>query len=578
MTTQRSVIAAVTAVASAWTVWPVHARSQPGSATVWISSPAAALPAAFSNGTSSEPAISADGTVVAFTSASPSQTGLAPGRSSQVFVHDSKRPAGDQIELVSVGVDAQAVNNTSSSQPSVSCDGRFVAFTSDAALDPDDRDNGEADIYVRDRATGRTELASVALPGDVTAPAISADGRYVAMVAARTVQTRLPFAQVYVYDRVEQVMKLVSHPSDGPEGGDGDSLAPAISLDGGVVAFLSAANLDRSPEERGPPASRVFVWRRSDDTVSAVSVSVSGGRPDASCGPPAISQGGKLIAYACLAGNLVPGDANQAGDVFVTDWTARSTSVASATNGQRQANGDSCLPLGPGRCDARVAISPEGRFVAFASAATNLLDAEPALGGLALAQSPEGRRDTNAATDVFVRDFTNRSTSRASVLDDGSQVVDGDSTAPAVAYGARRIAFVSTSPALTGGACHPQTCAPNTFVRSDPAICLPCQSGACPAPPVVPSLSVRAEFVPAGRATTAVGIGFPPSVPVEVTVGGLTSPVTSDGTGSFEAPVLVPHGTMAGSEVVRARSRTRAAKASIFVVRRPQQPPFPSLS
>lgn len=564
---------------SAGTVGPVSAGSQTDRATVWISSPDAALPAAFSGGSSSEPAISADGTVVAFTSAPPTQTGVAPGPSSQVFVHDRKRPAGSQIELVSVGADGQAMDSTSSFQPSVSCDGRFVAFTSNAALDPDDRDGGEADVYVRDRVTGTTELASASLSGGVAAPSISADGRFVAMVAARALQTRLPFSQVYVYDRVEQVVKLVSHPSGAAEGGDGDSLAPAISLDGGVVAFLSVANLDGAPAEEGPPKRRVFVWRRSDDAVSAVSVSVSGGRPDGSCGPPAISQGGKLVAYACLAANLVPGDANQAGDVFVTDWAARSTTVASATNGQRQANGDSCLPLAPGGCDARVAISPEGRFVAFASAATNLLDRERGLGGIAVAQaSEEGGRDTNAATDVFVRDFTDQRTSRVSVLDDGSQVVDGGSTAPAVSYGGRRIAFVSTSRALTDGACHPQTCAPNTFVRSDSAICSPCQSGECPAPPVVPTLTVRAEFVPAGRATTAVGTGFPGSSMVEVTVDGLTSPVTADATGSFEAPVVVPHGTIGGMQAVTARSGTRGAKASIFVVRRPQQPPFPSLS
>jgi hypothetical protein len=94
-------------------------------------------------------------------------TGPAPGTAatrSEVFVHDSKRPGGSQIEQVSVGSDELPAAVGSSSQPSVSCDGRFVAFTSDAALDPDDQDGGAADVYVRDRLTGTTELASGGLP------------------------------------------------------------------------------------------------------------------------------------------------------------------------------------------------------------------------------------------------------------------------------------------------------------------------------------------------------------------------------------------------------------------------------
>ena len=568
----------------------VRAASQSIASTAWLSSPDAGLPPALTAGASGEPAISADGAVVAFTATAATQVGRSPSGRSEVFVHDSRRLPGSEIEQVSVGSDGAVAAMGSSSQPSVSCDGRFVAFTSEAAFDPEDRDGGALDVYVRDRTSGTTELVSAALPrdaggatltGDAASPSISADGRYVAMVATAVRQTRLVGSQVYMYDRVEQVTTLVSKPSGGVDPGEADSFAPATSADGGAVAFASNANLDRSVSPEGPPTTRIFVWQRRDESVTPVSVGPNGDRPNGSCGPPAISQGGRLVAYACLADNLVRDDTNQAGDVFVTDWAERTTTVASVTDGGGRANGDACLPSAAGRCDARVTISGDGRFVAFASTATNLLVSPTAeIGGVGLLQTPAaGAQDRNNVTDVFVRDTESRRTYRASVRSGGEEVSDGISTAPAISNGGRRTAFLSTSPALTDGRCHPTSCPANLFVRNDPAICFPCRAPDCPPPPLVPGLRLPTAVVPQGRVAIAVGVGFQPSATVDVTFD--DRPVTTaaaDPSGAFEAPVIVPHGTPIGEHRVTVRSGTRSAKATFLVVRPTEQPPFSSIS
>jgi len=597
---RRRAVALVLAITAVGTPGALTgAGSQVLGSTTWLST---GLPPSFEGGTAGEPALSADGTTVAYAATAPTQTGRPPSGRSEVFVHDSRRPAGDRIEQVSVGSDGRAAETGSSGQPSVSCDGRFVAFTSDAALDPDDGDGGAADVYVRDRVNGTTELVSGSALGDAAgapfagtarSPAISADGRYVAMVVAPVQQTRLLPSQVYVYDRVEQIARLVSRQAGGVDAGSRDSYAPSISADGGVVAFASVADLDGPVPLEATPHARIFVWRRTDDTVLPASVALGGGRPDGPCGPPGVSQGGRLVAYACLAANLVQGDTNRAGDVFVTDWAARTTTRVSVATSGAQGNGDSCQPTAAGLCDGRVAISGDGRFVAFTSLATNLLDGAPPTttgassttstrpGGTEVVPAQlasSGGRDLNAASDVFVRDLTDRRTVRVSLLTAGAEVTDGASSSPAIANGARRIAFVSDSRSLTDGRCHPSRCAPNVFVRDDPAVCSPCEADECPPPPAVPQVRINQAFVPEGRVATAIGTNFPPSSSVEVTVGEQVQTVTTNAAGAFEAPVIVPHGAATGLETVRAQGGVRSGKASFFVVRRSAQPPFPEIS
>ena len=160
-------------------------------------------------------------------------------------------------------------------RPSISGDGRYVAFESDARnLVPGDANT--RDIYVHDRETGVTELVSVDSAG-VQAPdycwdaSISADGRYVAfasygyLVADDTNRLR----DVYVRDRVAGTTERVSVSSDGTQG-DGTSYFPAISADGRYIAFESFASNLGTGVDNG--VGQIYVHDRETGSTQRVTV------------------------------------------------------------------------------------------------------------------------------------------------------------------------------------------------------------------------------------------------------------------------------------------------------------------
>ena len=157
------------------------------------------------------------------------------------------------IERVSVGPNGVEGNNDSLF-PAISAHGRFVAFESDAAnLEPNDT-NGVSDVFVRDRQTGRTTRVSVGAGGAQGnrysgVGGISADGRYVAFrsYASNLVADDTNGEQdVFVHDRQTGRTTRVSVTARGAQAAGGNSANPAISADGRHVAFNShAANLVR---------------------------------------------------------------------------------------------------------------------------------------------------------------------------------------------------------------------------------------------------------------------------------------------------------------------------------------------
>jgi Tol biopolymer transport system component len=164
--------------------------------------------------------------------------------------------------------------------------------------------------------------------------------------------------------------------SVGPNGveGNNDSLFPAISAHGRFVAFESdAANLE--PNDTNG-SSDVFVRDRQTGRTTRVSVGAGGAQGNAGSIGAGISADGRYVTFDSNATNLVPGDTNDLGDVFVHDrQTSRTTRVSVTARGAQAAGGNSANP----------AISADGRHVAFNSHAANLV-----------------RRDTNAAFDIFV--------------------------------------------------------------------------------------------------------------------------------------------------------------------------------
>ena len=388
-----------------------------------ISRQAAADGGAQANGRSRFPAISGDGRFVAFVSEA---TNLIPGGGLDangsvldVFVFD--RATGD-LDLISRrdAADGGAQGNDQSFQPSISADGRFVAFQSRATnLIPGggpDLNAGRVDVFVFDRATGGLELISRrdAAEGGAqgndssfsnNGPQISADGRFVAFQSGAT--NLVPGGSdangfrtdILVFDRATGGLELVSR-QDAADGGaqaNRGSVWPTISDDGRFVAFTSRAiNLVPGGLDLNGGFTDVFVFDRATGGLELIS------RQDAGDGgaqtnnhslDPAISGDGLSVLFLSEATNLIPGggvdvNGNNA-DVFVFDRPSGALELIS-----RQDAGD-----GGAQADARsefLAISGQGRFAAFASQATNLI--------------PGGGPDVNGARfDVFVFDrFANQ--------------------------------------------------------------------------------------------------------------------------------------------------------------------------
>jgi Tol biopolymer transport system component len=202
------------------------------------------------DGNSLYPAISADGCHVAFTSAATNLVMPDTNSAYDVFVHDCDTNATTLVSVDSTGVQGGG----SSRFPSISGDGRYVAFASDATNLVSGDDNGKADVFVHDRDTGETQRVSVSSTGEQSNDSspravLSADGRHVAfrssasnLVSDDTNETQ----DVFVHDLQMGETTRVSVDSAGAEGNgtSSDGFGPAISSNGGFVAFYSwASNL-----------------------------------------------------------------------------------------------------------------------------------------------------------------------------------------------------------------------------------------------------------------------------------------------------------------------------------------------
>ena len=385
--------------------------------------------------------ISADGRLVAFASAA---TNLVAGQqdslrdASDVFVHD--RASGITVLASHAAGSPSRTGNQGSLQPVVSGDGRWIAYHSFATdLVTGVRDSTSLDLFLHERATGENrlvtrhapDLASSTAGDDSRAPAMSADGRYVAFTSGAALLpglvVRPSSPNVYLHDRVTGQTVLVSRSTKAPfAGGDAASLEPRISRDGSVVVFDSlAGDLVPGQEDRGG-TSDVFLWDRRTGRTTLVS-HAHASRVRAGTGHSSVagvSADGNVVAFNSYATALAPRqqDVNQNTDVFLWDRRTSSTVLVSH-HGQR--------PARTGNAPSYFSsMSLDGAFVAFYSRASDL--ALPT-------------RDVNRQYDAFLYE---RRTGRIALLSRAGGSIAGSS--PLISADGRWAAFRGLKQRHTG--------------------------------------------------------------------------------------------------------------------------------
>lgn len=329
---------------------------------------------AVGNGPSQRVRVSGDGQFVTFHSYAANLVGGDMNSRSDIFVCEL---ATGQLTLVSISSDGEQGNHYSQ-YPSISADGRYVAFISRATnLIADDTNGAVVDVFVHDRQTRETVCASVDSAGvqanaSCDYPVISGNGRYVVFMsqASNLVPDDTSSGyDIFLHDFDTRQTIRVNVDSGGAQAqgpdpnapGNSDSFYPTVSHDGQRVAFLSNAINLVSGDTNG--ADDIFLHALSTGLTTRLSVSSAGQQGDDDSAWPRISPDGRYVAFNSYAENLVVGDTNNHSDIFLHDLETSRTWRVTRTQTGGQANRSSRVP----------AISQRAHFVAWYSEATNLV-------------------------------------------------------------------------------------------------------------------------------------------------------------------------------------------------------------
>lgn len=432
---------------------------------------------ASTNGTFNSTGLSEDGRCIVFDSPAADLHAADTNGLLDVFVRDV---VGGSNDLVSVRLDGLAGGNGNSEKPVLSEDARWIAFQSTASNLATNDTTTTSDIFRRDRQNGTTTLVSVNRfgtgAGNVASigPSISADGRYVAFESkANNLTTNVlttTYSRIYLRDLDAGTTILVSSQSD-----DGNAYRAVISADGRFVAYESVSNLycmevasrtvfklttnhwgagggsalSHSPQftpdgqhcvflsfatnltgdavSAGP--CRIFLRDMSTGNVSLITANRPGTGSELESLAPAISADGGTVAFQSYDEALVEDDLNGTSDVFLRDATnaavtllsRRAAALPSATSISRSGIGTS-------------PVSADGRFVLFSSTSSRLADG-----------------NTRSLENLFVRDLWIGSNRMASVSAGGGEGGDGFNFTPALSGDGRWAVFQSTSTNLVAG-------------------------------------------------------------------------------------------------------------------------------
>lgn len=315
-----------------------------------------------------------------------------------------------------------------SNQPSISADGRYVAYCSSIPDIVPGINNTYQDIYVFDRQLRHTTCISLSSDGTEGnsfsgSPYISADGRYVAFDsnASNLISNDTNnCTDIFVYDMLLHHISRISISGAGLQG-NSNSTMPVISADGRYIAFESSAN-NLVPSDTNNMGD-LFVFDRETSIIKRITTGINGGQVSNFSRVRDISADGRYIVFESFATNLVVGDTNGKSDVFLYDQHTDKISRLSINNNLVQGNGESERPC----------ISADGRYVAFMSDATNLV--------------PD---DTNDVDDIFLYDCVTSKISRITMGVNGLQSNKG-SGSPTISADGNYITFFSGATNLVTG-------------------------------------------------------------------------------------------------------------------------------
>ncbi|MCB1099875.1 MAG: cadherin-like beta sandwich domain-containing protein [Verrucomicrobiae bacterium] len=377
-------------------------------------------------GNSNDPALSADCRFVAFSSQASNLVAGDTNNQEDIFVFDRTTKT---VERVSVSIDG-AQGNAASFNPSISGDGRYVVFESEASNLVTGDTNGQndkskgSDIFVFDRTTRMIERVSLRDDGGQSnqasrSPSISADGRYVAFQSGANnliAGFRNGQTNVYVRDRVENTIVGVYVPF-AVIPSNRASLNPVISADGNYVAFEFTAGVNDG--NRSFKYTDIYLFNRGNRAVERVTGTKVGILADGTeSKSPSISADGRYVAFQSKLEDLDFYDVNFKRDVFVYDRvTGFTQSVSSGVDPDEKPFQDAINP----------SISGNGRYVAFDSRYAHFVPS-----------------DTAGRVDVFVKDLQTGEITRRSASATGEEG-SGDSQNASLSFDGQCVAFESIS-------------------------------------------------------------------------------------------------------------------------------------
>lgn len=361
--------------------------------------------------------LSHDGRFVAFSSRSLNLSSEDTINLIQVYLFDLQTGITKRISVNDQGLPGDGDSDI----PSISADGRFIAFESEARnLVPGDT-NGLKDIFVYDTLTETTKMVSkgrfgIPANGPSTLGGISADG---STVCFQSEARNLVFGDsnheddIFVHDLGPEKTYRVSVSSAGSQAGRG-AFEPAISGDGQLVVFMSSSNLTPGQSSY---YRQVYLHNRNNGKTKAVSLSPTGRLTHGFASNPTISADGSTIAFQSDARDLIPGVTNRFTHIYVFDRVTGQMSIAdrrtSGSLGDEWATGAS--------------LSADGRYVSFASEASNL----------------DGRVPNHRYLEVYYRDRVTETTPLVSIDSAGNAPRNGVSSFSSISGNGKVVGFLS---------------------------------------------------------------------------------------------------------------------------------------